>query len=259
MATLAYDSAGSSDTVLLLVHGFPLTSKMWRHQVDALASDALRVVAPDLPGFGRTPGAIESVDSAADGLATLLDGIGARRLVLCGFSMGGYIAFAFARRHPARLNGLILIDTKADADSEEAKQGRYAMADRARQEGKGVVIEAMLPRLVSDATFNGRADVVQQVLDVEAGATLDGIVGALRAMAARPSSLQDLRSIAAPALIIVGQEDVITPVADAETMRDGIAGSSLVVVPDSGHMTPVEQPEAVNTAIRTWLAATIIR
>jgi pimeloyl-ACP methyl ester carboxylesterase len=253
----ASETAGAGDTALVLVHGFPLTSAMWRPQVDAFASDALRVVTPDLPGFGRTPGALSSVDDAADGIAALIDEVGARRVVLGGFSMGGYIAFAFVRRHAARLHGLILIDTKAEADSAEGKEGRYALAERVQDDGVEVVIDTMLPRLLSDSSINGRPDLVQQVRDIAGGSTLDGVVGALRAMAERPSSVQDLPRIAVPTLIVVGREDVITPPADAETMRAGIAGAELFVVPDAGHLTPLEQPDVVNAAIRAWLASNV--
>jgi pimeloyl-ACP methyl ester carboxylesterase len=242
----------------VLIHGFPFTSVMWRAQIDALASDTLRVVAPDLPGFGGTPGAITSVDDAADRIAALIDSIGARRVVLGGLSMGGYIAFAFVRRHAARLHGLLLVDTKAEPDSEEAKQGRYALAEKAQDDGAGVVIESILPRLVSDSTFSGRPDVVEQVRDAAAGATLEGVVGALRAMAERPSSVQDLPRIAVPTLIIVGREDVITPPTDAETLRAAIPGAEIAIIPDAGHMSPIEQPDAVNSAIRSWLAASIL-
>jgi pimeloyl-ACP methyl ester carboxylesterase len=248
-------TAGAGDDVLLLIHGFPLTSEMWQPQIDALASDALRVVAPDLPGFGSALGAMTSMDDAADQVAAQLREIGARRAIIGGFSMGGYVALAFARRHATRMHGLLLVDTKAEPDTEDGKKGRYALAERARAEGKGIVIDAMLPRLVSDSTLNGRPDVVQQVLDIEAGATLDGIVGALHAMADRPSSVADLPRIAVPTLIIVGREDVITPVADAETMAAAIPGAQLTVIPDSGHLTPLEQPDAVNAAIRAWLSA----
>jgi pimeloyl-ACP methyl ester carboxylesterase len=250
---LAYEEAGTGGHTLLLVHGFPLTSKMWAPQIAALSS-GWRVIAPDLPGFGRTPPGARSVDDYAAALHELLDRLGVDRAVVAGFSMGGYIAFAFQRRYAARVRGLILIDTKADADTDEGRNGRHAMAERARAEGKGVVIDAMLPRLVSDSTLSGRPDVVQQVLDVAAGATVDGIVNALEAMAARPSSVDDLPGIVAPALILVGKEDVITPPADAEKMADAIPDAKLVVIPDAGHTTPLEQPDAVNAAMREFLA-----
>jgi pimeloyl-ACP methyl ester carboxylesterase len=120
------------------------------------------------------------------------------------------------------------------------------------------VIESILPRLVSDSTFSGRPDVVEQVRDAAAGATLEGVVGALRAMAERPSSVQDLPGIAVPTLVIVGREDVITPPTDAETLRAAIPGAEIAIIPDAGHMSPIEQPDAVNSAIRSWLAASIL-
>jgi pimeloyl-ACP methyl ester carboxylesterase len=152
----------------------------------------------------------------------------------------------------------LLVDTKAEPDSEEAKQGRYALAEKAQDDGAAVVIESILPRLVSDSTFSGRPDVVEQVRDAAAGATLEGVVGALRAMAERPSSVQDLPRIAVPTLIIVGREDVITPPTDAETLRAAIPGAEIAIIPDAGHMSPIEQPDAVNAAIRSWLAASIL-
>jgi pimeloyl-ACP methyl ester carboxylesterase len=251
--TLAVTSAGSGDRVLLLIHGFPLTSEMWRHQVGELPSPSLRVIAPDLPGCGRTPGAITSVDDAADAIAAVAHEVGARRVILGGFSMGGYIAFAFARRHAAMLNGLILIDTKAGADSEEARKGRYALAERARNEGPGVVIDGMLPRLLADAALQHRPDLVQQVREIAADVTVDGIAGALHAMAERPSSEPNLPQIGVPTLVLVGEHDVITPREDAEAMASAIPDSRLVVIAGAAHLTPLEQPDAVNTAIRSWV------
>jgi pimeloyl-ACP methyl ester carboxylesterase len=253
-APLAVRTAGSGDTALVLIHGFPLTSAMWRGQLDAFASDDLRVVAPDLPGFGRTPGAITSVDDCADSIASLIDGLDARRVILGGFSMGGYIALAFARRHGPRLSGLLLVDTKAESDTEEGRRGRYALAERAQADGLDAVIEGMLPRLLSEATLTSRADVVQEMRDIAAGATVDGVVGALQAMAERPSSVDDLPLITAPALVIVGRDDVITPVADAQAMASAIPGAQLAIIADAGHTSPLEQPDAVNRAIRGWLA-----
>ena len=253
--TLAATSGGAGDNALVLIHGFPLTSEMWRPQVDALASQSLRVVAPDLPGCGGTPGAVSSVDDAADAIAAFITEIGARRVVLGGFSMGGYIAFAFARKHAAMLRGLILVDTKAESDTDEARQGRYAMAERVRAEGTSVVIDAMIPRLLSDATRSDRHEVVQQVRDIASRVTVDGVTGALHAMAERPSSVEDLPRISVPALIIVGEHDVITPPSDAEAMASAIPESKLVLIREAGHLTPLEQPDEVNRAIRSWLGS----
>ncbi len=250
--TLAYETHGAGDPPLLLVHGFPFTSVMWRPQIDAL-SQSRRVIAPDLPGFGHTPGAATSMDAYAAGLRELLDALDVQRVVLAGFSMGGYVAFAFRRLYPERVAGLILVDTKAAADNDEQKKGRYAMAERAKSEGKQIVIEAMMPRLVAAATLANRPDVVQAVRDAAAGATLEGIAGALTAMAERPSSAEDLGGIAVPTLIIVGAEDAITPPADAQQMASAISNAHLVTIPNAGHMTTLEQPPTVTAAIEDWL------
>lgn len=250
--TLAYETKGSGGTPLLLVHGFPLTSAMWRPQIDAL-SESRRVIAPDLPGFGQTPGAAASMDAYAETLRELLDALDVQRVVLAGFSMGGYVALAFLRLYAERVAGLVLVDTKAGADSDDVKKGRYAMAERARAEGKQIVIEAMMPRLVSASTLANRPDVVKAVRDVEAGATLDGIVGALTAMAERPSSVGDLAGIAVPALIIVGAEDPITPPADAQAMDAAIPDAHLATIANAAHMTTLEQPAEVSAAIAEWL------
>lgn len=255
MTELACESWGEGPETLVLVHGFPLTAAMWRAQLPALGTGAWRVVAPDLRGFGRTPGAIASVDEAADDLLALIDSLGADRVVLGGFSMGGYVALAFMRRHAGRARGLLLVDTKAEADGDEAKKGRYALAERVRAEGKGIVIEAMLPRLVAGATLSGRPDVVQAVRAVESGATQEGVIGALKAMAERPDSTAGLAAIACPSLIIVGEDDAITPVADARRMAEAIPGARLAVVPGAGHLSPMEQPAAVNEAIAEFLGA----
>jgi pimeloyl-ACP methyl ester carboxylesterase len=246
-------TAGSGDDALVLIHGFPLTSEMWRAQVEKLASPSRQVVAPDLPGCGRTPGAFESMDEAADAVAALLRQLRIERAVVGGFSMGGYVAFAFARRHGAMLRGLMLVDTKAGADSDDARAGRRVMAAKAREEGKGNVIETMLPRLLAETTLNGRPPLVQRVRDIAENVTLDGITGALTAMASRPSSESDLPRISVPALVMVGEHDVITPRADAEAMASAIPDAKLVVIPDAGHLTPMEQPDAVTTAMRDWL------
>ena len=253
--SLHYETSGSGPNTVVLVHGFPLTSQMWRAQIDALASDGWRVVAVDLPGFGGSPGGIESVEQAADDVLGVIDELGLDRVVLAGFSMGGYVAFAFVRRHAARLRALMLVDTRAEADTEEGRQGRHATAKIAREQGARPVVDAMLPRLVADATLNGRPDVVARVLDIAAGATAEGIAKALEAMAARPSSVELLPQIAVPTLVIAGHDDVLVPVAASELMAREIPDARLVIIPDAGHSAPIEQPEAVNVAMREFLAS----
>jgi pimeloyl-ACP methyl ester carboxylesterase len=252
--TLEFTAAGSGSATLVLVHGFPLTSAMWESQLSALASGDWRVLAPDLPGFGRTPGAMTSMEAAADDIAALIDAQGADRIALAGFSMGGYVAFAFARKYAERLRALILIDTKAEPDTEEAKAGRHESARRARSEGARPIVDAMLPRLVAPSTYEGRPDVVQRIAEIAAGATAEGVAAALEAMAARPSSVDLLPRIDVPVLVVHGDDDQLMPLDGARAMAAQIPGAHLVVVPDAGHTTPIESPEAVNAAMREFLA-----
>jgi len=250
---LHYEMAGSGGDVVVLIHGFPLTSKMWRQQMPAIVEAGWRAVAVDLPGFGESPGTIASVEAAADAVVEVIDALGVERVVLGGFSMGGYVAFAFVRQHARRLRGLMLIDTRAEPDTDEGRQGRYATAQRARSEGAQPVIDGMLPRLVADSTLNGRPEVVQELLNVAAGATAEGIAAALEAMAARPSSVETLAEIDVPTLVIAGQDDLLMPVDDARRMAERIRNARLVVVPEAGHTAPIEQPVAVNEAIVGFL------
>jgi pimeloyl-ACP methyl ester carboxylesterase len=251
--TLHYESAGSGPNTLVPIHGYPLTSDMWRSQFDSLAGDQWRVVAPHLPGFCRSPGAMTSMEATADAVREVIDEIGVDRIVLAGFSMGGYVAFAFARKYPDRLRALILIGTKAEPDTEEAKKGRHDMASRVRAEGPQPAIDAILPRLVADSTFTGRPDVVQRIAEVAAGATAEGIAAALEAMAARPSSVDLLPRIAVPTLVIAGHDDQLMPLDQARAMAAQIPNARFITVADAGHTTPIESPAAVNTAINDFL------
>jgi pimeloyl-ACP methyl ester carboxylesterase len=228
---------------------------MWRSQMDALASDEWRIVAVDLPGFGRTPGEMTTIEAAADAVRDVIDEIGADRIVIAGFSMGGYVAFAFVRKYAERLRGLILIDTKAEPDTEEARKARHDTAKRAREEGPQPVIDAILPRVVADSTFTGRPDVVQRIAEIAAGAAAEGVAAALEAMAARPSSVDLLARIAVPTIVIHGHDDQLMPVDEARAMAAQIPGARFDVIPDAGHATPIEGPDAVATAIREFLAS----
>jgi pimeloyl-ACP methyl ester carboxylesterase len=195
-----------------------------------------------------------SMENAADDIDQLIGELAAENVVLAGFSMGGYVAFAFARKHPQRLRALILIATKADPDTDEARRGRREMAARVSAEGAQPAIDAMLPRLVSDSTYSGRPEVVQQVARIASGATAEGIAAALEAMAARPSSLDLLPQITVPTLVIAGRDDVLMPPEPARAMASQIPNARFVEIADAGHTTPIESPAAVNAAMQGFLA-----
>jgi pimeloyl-ACP methyl ester carboxylesterase len=245
-----YEDVGSGPA-LLLIHAFPLTGAMWRPQVEALQGQA-RLIVPDLRGFGGSdaPPGPYTMDQQADDLAALLDQVGVAQATLCGISMGGYIAMAFMRRHAARARALILADTKAGADSEEAKAGREANARLAESQGAAAIADKMIPGLVASQAGQGVRDELRAMILAN---TPGGIAGALRGMALRPDSTESLRAIAVPAVVIVGAEDGLTPPAEASAIGVAIAGSHVVTLPGAGHLSSLEAPEVFTTALRVFL------
>lgn len=239
---------------LVLVHGFPLDSRMWAAQLQAL-SDHARVIAPDLRGFGQSKSEGPfTIESLADDLHALLAEMNALPCVLAGLSMGGYVALAFAKKYAADLRGLILVDTKAEADTAEQKQGRQKMIDTARSPaGAAAVAEQMLPKMLAKDAATRRPGQAQELRRIMEGCPPKTIENALAAMRDRPDRSGELASIRVPTLILVGDGDQITPPAVAETMAKAIPGAQLAVVHGAGHMAPLEQPEQVNRAIRQFL------
>lgn len=236
---------------LLLVHGFPLDSRMWHDQVEALGG-SVNVIAPDLAGHGPSPSGTpgSSVDEMAQFLAARLDQAGVEAVHLAGFSMGGYVSLAFLRLFPQRVLSLALVDTRANADNEAGRQGRDAMIDRIRSEGPRAAVEAMLPRLFTDAVETElRATAEGWMLDQPPGT----LVADLTAMRDRPDSTPMLGQVSVPALVIVGDQDPITPPADARAMADAIPGARLVTIEGASHLAPVEQPQQVSEALNEFL------
>ena len=251
---LAYGDRGREhERVLLLVHGFPLDRRLWAAQVGALAT-MTRVITPDLRGHGKSeivPGPF-TMDQHADDLAVLLDRLKIRRAVVAGLSMGGYVAFAFWRRYPARVQGLILADTRAEPDSASARAGRDAAMDRVQQTGAAAYADEMLPRLLApDSLADGK--IAGAARKMMAEQPVEGIVGALGGLRDRADSRPTLPTITVPTLVIAGEADAITPPADARAMAAAIPGARLVVIPKAGHLSPLENPRAFNTAVRAFL------
>jgi pimeloyl-ACP methyl ester carboxylesterase len=237
---------------LLLVHAFPLDHRMWAPQMDAFAP-ARRVVAPDLAGFGGStvPGRA-SVEAHADDLAMLLDDLHIERAVVVGLSMGGYIALAMWRRHSRRLAGLVLADTRAGADTDEARANRRTLASDVGERGADAAREAMLPGLLSPGAAPALREHVAEIIGGQAPA---GITAALGAMAARPDATGDLAAIEVPTLVLVGRRDTVTPPTEAEAIAQAIPGARLAIVPGAGHLANLEEPGAFNAALRGFLNA----
>jgi 3-oxoadipate enol-lactonase len=242
-------------TPVLLVHGFPLDHTMWAAQIDALAEVA-RVIAPDLRGFGGTPlGNVDlslgvAMEQYADDLVELLDALAIREpVVLCGFSMGGYIAWQFVRKYPERLRALVQIDTRAAADIDEARAGRIKMAEKVAEWGSPRVAEMMGPNLFAPQSFEKLPEVLRAVCEVVGRTLPAGIAAAQRGMAARPDMRDLLPKIAVPTLVIAGEDDAIIPAKEMESMAAAIPGAKFVAIPGAGHMTTMENPAAVNQAL----------
>lgn len=254
---LLYSRDVGEGTPLVLLHGFPLSSAMWLEQREGLAG-RFRVITPDLRGFGGSPlGDHEpDVDVMADDVAALLDAKGIERAVVGGLSMGGYVTLALCRRHPERLLGVILADTKATADPEPAREARLRTAERIEAEGSvAVLLDELLPRLVGPTTMTRRALVYGRVRGLVQSAPAGAAAWAQRAMAARPDSLGALADLRVPALIVQGEEDTITTGDDARAMAEMLPSAEVVTIPGAGHLTAVEQPGPFNEAVAEFTAA----
>ncbi|MGE3316221.1 MAG: alpha/beta fold hydrolase [Planctomycetaceae bacterium] len=241
---------------ILFVHGFPLSHEMWNSQIDALR-ETHRCIAPDLRGFGDsdiTMG-IVSMEEFADDLVGLIKALGITEpVVYCGLSMGGYIAFPFLQKYGSHVRALILCNTRAQADTTEGAQNRLKLAALAMAKGPDAALEAMMPRLFAADTPTQRPDVIEQMRRMIMKTNPIGIAAGLSGMAARPDSTALLELIDVPTLVIVGTEDRITPPEDAKKMADAIPGAKFVEIEHAGHMSPMENPAAVNAALTTFLA-----
>lgn len=254
--SINYSDTGSG-TPVLLVHAFPLNSKMWEPQIEAL-SDRFRFIAPDLRGFGASDAPDDrsryTVDSFADDLKAVLDDAGVTEAVVCGLSLGGYVAFAFLRKYRSSVKALVLADTRPEADAPENITKRTGQQEMVASEGTGGLIEALSGALLGEPTREKKPDVVahaKQLMDNPAA----GFIGALEAMKQRPDSTGDMAGIDVPTLIVVGENDGVTPPDLSRNMHEHIGGSTLVVIPEAGHLSNLEAPEAFNGALAEFLSS----
>jgi len=237
----------------VLLHAFPLDSTMWDGLRPVLGS---RLVTPDLPGFGSAPPVSSpSLDEAASAVLAALDQRGVSRAVFGGCSMGGYVAMAVLRAAPSRVSGLVLVNTKASADTEEARANRYAMADRAEAEGTDWLADAMLTSLLGETTLATRPAVEARMRALVAAQPPASVAWAQRAMAARPSSTDVLAGSGLPALVVRGAEDTLIPATEATAMASALPGAESVELAGVGHLAPLEAPEDLAAVLTRWLAA----
>ena len=257
---LAVQTVGSG-LPLVLLHAFPLDHGMWLRQEPL--GESLRLIVPDLRGFGGSTGSVpRGIADLADDVAALLDGLHLERpAVICGVSMGGYVAQHVAARHPDRVAALVLVDTKLEADTPEARAARVDLAGKVGRLGQSILADAMIPRLL--AVPRSDADPAVVARHAENRALLQALVerqpvatiqAALAALGDRPDMTEALARVEVPTLLVVGAEDQITPPACLEAAEAVIPNAKLLIVPAAGHLVPLEAPEVFNRAIVEFLA-----
>jgi len=252
---MAVEDRGEGQPIVL-AHAFPFDHRVWEHQIAGL-STRFRVLAPDLRGFGQSTvtSGVVTMEQMADDLALMLDALAIDEpIVLCGLSMGGYVAFQFVRRHRQRLAGLILCDTRAAADSNETRENRLRTAERILAEGTAFLVDQMLPRLCCERTFRHQPDVVEKLRRMILESPPEGVAAAARGMAQRQDSMTLLGHIDCPTLVLVGQFDAISPPEEMKEIASAVPQSSFAIVPDAGHMAPLEQGEYTTQVILDFVS-----
>src|SRR5262245_62324207 len=246
----------SSERVVVWLHAFPVSSAMWTDQLQSVPA-GWRMIAPDLAGFGGTTDHTgpPSIDDFARDFDQLLESLSLRAVVLGGLSMGGYAAFAVHRIMPDRLMGLILADTKSSADTPGARDGRQAMLEVIERRGSAAVADEMLPKLLGGTTRRARPSIEARVRALIEANPPDGLRRAIIRLRDRPDASSQLAQIGVPVLVIVGDEDAVTPVDDARAIAAGAPDTRLVILPEAGHLSNLENPASFNAALRPWLAA----
>lgn len=251
---IAIRQLGSGPAVVLL-HGYPLDGAMWSGVARSLSSHLL-VVKPDLPGHGANPAAAPGrLEEHADFLEAILENLPSP-VGVAGFSMGGYILFALMKRHPQNVRAVALVDTRATGDDEAGKTVRDTTIDMVRSGGAAAILDATISHLLAPASLQNR-DLVERVRRIILRQKPETIEADLAAMRDREDSTGSLPEISVPALVLVGEEDVISPPAKCREMADAIPGARLVTIPMAGHLTPMERPKAVAMALSEFLGAAL--
>ena len=254
---IGYDDHGIGQPVLFL-HAFPLNRSMWSGELVALLQEErYRLVALDWRGFGESDitNNISTMEQLADDVAGLMVVLGMQDAILCGLSMGGYVAFAFSRKYPQRVRGLILADTRPGADTAEGRANRENVARVAETQGTGAIANLQLPKLISENTRQEHPEVEARIRQMINAATPQGIAAASRGMAQRADSTDLLATITCPTLVLVGEQDVLTPPNVAQDYASNIPNAQFVIIPNAGHLSNLEQPEAFLQALSGFLRA----
>jgi len=254
-AEIVYEIVGSGPPVVLL-HPFPVHHEFWNPIVPVLSS-RYGLILPDLRGHGDSEigQGPASMEKHARDLARLLDAASVVKAAFVGVSIGGYVLFEFWRQFRGRVNALALCDTKPQADTAEGRANRLKVAADVLEQGTDPFIESMIPKLMGRTTLSTRPDLLDGARRMMRKMSPEDVSLVQRGMAERPDSVADLKTINVPALIVIGDEDILATPADGELMRQNIAGSQLKIIPKAGHFAPWEQPDAVGPLLRQFLDA----
>lgn len=255
---LFYTDIGKAESLpMVLIHGFPFSSEMWKGQTQMLKDNKenLRILTYDLRGHGRSDvgDGQYTIEQFVDDLISLLDYLKIAKTILCGFSMGGYIALRAIERNPDRFNALVLCDTMSTADSNEAKIRRTNSIKIVKKEGVERFAEGFLKAVFAPQTFNTKPGIINEIRRTVLSNTPLGICGALLAMAGRTDTTEALPKIGVPTLILVGEHDAVTPPSAAKSMHDRITNSRLHLIANAGHMSNLENPNVFNEHLTGFL------
>lgn len=251
--TIAYSDQGQGLPVVFL-HAFPFNRTMWDPQLAGL-SDRYRIITVDLRGHGESDAPFwrYSMDLFADDVKGLLDYLNIQQAVLVGLSMGGYLMFAFHRKYRERIKALVFCDTRAEADTQELAAWRFALAQKIYKEGTKAVVADMGPKLLSVAAYQTKPDLVRLVEAIGLSTQMSGAIGDLMAIAERPDSSPDLARIACPTLVLAGDGDQLTTPEENRRIAERITDAKFGIIPSVGHISNLEQPEAFNAALISFL------
>ncbi len=252
--SLSYGDSGSGPAVVLL-HGFPLSRDMWHPQEAALAQAGFRLITPDLRGFGESevPEGPYSMSLFSDDVIALLDYLEIDRAVIGGMSMGGYILLDLLERYPERVVAACFITTRSCSDSETAKAGRLALLERMKREGTGSIAELSTATLLAGETLRRNPELVRTVYRWMTSVDLRGIEGALHALLERKDYSSQLKNFDLPALVIGADQDSAVQPEDLRVLSEGLPNCELCIIPQAGHMANLEQPEAFNDCLLSFL------
>ncbi len=252
--TISYNDVGEGSIPLIFIHGFPFEKSMWKGQLDSLKSSN-RAIAYDIRGFGKSTDEITplSIELFSEDLLSFMDKLNIEKAIICGLSMGGYIAIDAIKRFPKRFEALILCDTQCIADSAEVKENRYKTIEQIKLDGTSEFNEKFVKSIFHPDSLNNKTELVENLKSIVFANSGEIIIAGLTALAERLETCSILKTIHIPTLIICGREDKVTPVAQSEYMQGHIEGAGLKIIDNAGHVSNLEQPDEFNKCLHDFL------